>query len=102
MAEEKKEEHKRKHLKRVVTEETHDGKFLHHHTYTKSRDDEHEEPERRNVAVSNTPEEAGQHVAEQMGMNEPPDQGADPGAPQPTPDPSAGGGAAPAPAGAGM
>jgi hypothetical protein len=98
MAEENKE--KRKHLKRVVTEETRDGHFLHHHTYTPSRDDDHEEPERRNVAVSNTPEEAGQHSTEQFGMNEPPDAGADPGA-QPEPAPDAGGGAAPA-AGGGM
>ena len=75
------EEHKpkRKHLKRVVTEETHDGHYLHHHTYEKHRG-AGEEPERRNVAVSSSPEEAGQHVAEQMGMNEPADATADPAA----------------------
>lgn len=101
MAKEKKEEeHKpeRKHLKRIVTEETHDGHFLHHHTYEKKRG-EGEEPERRNVAVSSSPEEAGQHVAEQMAMNQPADASADPAAAgEPEPDGAGGapGGAAPA------
>jgi hypothetical protein len=77
----KEEKPKRKHLKRIVSEETHDGHILHHHTYTPSRDeDQKEEPERRNVAVSASPEEAGAHVAEQMGMNEPADASADPAA----------------------
>jgi hypothetical protein len=100
MAEETHEEKpKRKHLKRIVTEETHDGHFLHHHTYTPHRDDDREEHERRNVAVSGTPEEAGQHVAEQMGMNEPPAAGGDPGAAAPEVTPDAGGGGATPPAG---
>lgn len=86
MADEHKEEPKRKHLKRVVTEETHDGHFLHHHTYEKKRG-EGEEPERRNVAVSSSPDEAGQHVAEQMAMNQPADASADPAAAgEPEPD----------------
>lgn len=75
-----KEEHKeRKHLKRIVSEETHDGHVLHHHTYEKTRGSG-EEPERRNVAVSNNWDEAGQHVAEQGGMNQPADASADPAA----------------------
>jgi hypothetical protein len=100
MPEEKKDEKpKRKHLKRIVTEETRDGHYLHHHTYTPSREEDHkEEPERRNVAVSSSPEEAGQHVAEQMGMNQPADASADPAAAgEPEPDASApAAGAAPA------
>lgn len=99
MAKEKNEEHgSRKHLKRVVTEETHDSKYLHHHTYEKKRG-EGEEPERRNVAVSSSPEEAGQHVAEQMGMNQPADASQDPaasGEPEPGGETPGAGGAAPA------
>lgn len=83
---------KRKHLHKIVSESTGDGHIVHHHTYKKSRDDEDTEPERRNVAVSSSPEEAGQHVAEQMGMNDQSPQ--DPGAAQPEADPSQG--AAPA------
>lgn len=99
MAKDKKEEHgSRKHLKRIVTEETHDGHYLHHHTYEKKRG-EGEEAERRNVAVSSSPEEAGQHVSEQMGMNAPADASADPaagGEPEPGGETPGAGGAAPA------
>ena len=83
---------KRMHLKRIVSEEAHDGTYVHHHTYQKNREDPRtEEPERRNAATSQTAEEAGQHVTEQFGMN----QGAG-GAQEPDGDEAqAGGGAAP-------
>jgi hypothetical protein len=87
MAEEKKKP-ARKHLHQIRSEETEDGHIVHHHTYKAKRGDEKTEPERKNVAVSASPEEAGEHTAEQFGMNAPPQAGADPGAG----DPSAGGG----------
>jgi len=93
MAEEKEHKPKRKHLVHQEIEETEDGHFLHHQTYQNSRHDSSGTEHRKNVAVSTTPEEAGQHVAEQAAMNEPPQAGA---AEPPTADPSAGGGAAPA------
>lgn len=73
MAEEKKPA--KKHLHEIRTKETEDGHYVHSHIYKKKRGDTETEPERQNVAVSNSPEEAGEHVAEQFGMNEPP-QGA--------------------------
>lgn len=79
MADEKKS--KRKHLHKIVSESTGDGHIVHHHTYKKSRDDDDTESERRNVAVSGSPEEAGEHVAEQFGMNDQSPQ--DPGEMQP-------------------
>jgi hypothetical protein len=90
MAEEKKggEEKKKpakKHLHEIRSEETEDGHIIHHQTYKKKRGDTQTEPERKNVAVSNSPEEAGQHVAEQFAMNDQPSEdpgqgGGDPGA----------------------
>lgn len=73
----------KKHLKEIRSEETHDGHYIHHHTYQKKRGDHEAEPERRNVAVSSSPEEAGQHVAEQFAMNQPPAGGAPAAAAQP-------------------
>lgn len=76
MAEEKKhEEHKvggkpRKHLHSIRTEEAEDGTYVHHHTYKSKKENRNAERERENVATSATPEEAGQHVAEQFGMNQ--------------------------------
>lgn len=61
---------KRKHLHQVRTEATHDGKFIHHETYKKHKDDTETEPERVNAAVSNSPEEAGQHVEDMMAQNQ--------------------------------
>ena len=90
MAEETKT--KRRHLKKIETEETRDGHFLHHHTVTPSRHKDKPEEHHRNVAVSTTPEEAGQHIAEQFGMNEPPGENSEPAA-APQPDATAGGGA---------
>lgn len=89
MAEKKEGEHKRKHLHEIRTKAVGDGTYVHHHTYKAHKDDLHTEPERENVATSSTPEEAGEHVSEQMGMN---DQAqSDPGAP--APDAGAGGAA---------
>jgi len=59
-----------KHLHQIRTVQAEDGTYVHHHTYKAKHEDHHTEPERENVATSATPEEAGQHVAEQMGMNE--------------------------------
>jgi len=84
MAEEKKHESEhekkpaKKHLHQIRTEETEDGHLIHHHTYKKKRGDAETEPERKNMAVSNSPEEAGEHTAEQFGMNQPPAAGGDP------------------------
>lgn len=75
----------KKHLHEIRTEETEDGHFIHHHSYKEKRGDSHPSEERRNVAVSNSPEEAGQHTEEQFGMNEPPEG-------QEQPEPAEGGG----------
>jgi hypothetical protein len=76
MADEK-EEHKggkkpaKKHLHQIRSEATEDGHIVHHATYKKKKEDTETEPERKNVAVSSSPEEAGQHVADQFAMNQP-------------------------------
>lgn len=90
---------KRKHLHEIRSTQAHDGSIVHHHTFKDSQDSPFTHPERGPMATSATPEEAGQHVAEQFGMNqgggEPePEQGGEPeeaaqGAPAP------GGGAPP-------
>lgn len=91
---------KRMHLKRIVTEEAEDGTHVHHHTYMKDKHKpETEQPERRNSATSQNAEEAGQHVAEQFGMNQQQPGGADPGAGGDE-EAAAAGGAAPGGAGA--
>jgi hypothetical protein len=69
MAEDKKKPAK-KHLHSIRSEKTEDGHIIHHHTYKKKAGDTETEPERKNVAVSSSPEEAGEHVAEQFGMND--------------------------------
>lgn len=78
MAEEKKA--KRKHLHKVELEDTESGHILEHHTYKKDRHSTETEPQRKNVAVHATPEEAGQSATEALGQNAPPDPNADPGA----------------------
>jgi hypothetical protein len=81
----------RKHLHEIRTQAAHDGTYVHHHTYKAKESDHHTEPERQNVATSNSPEEAGQHVAEQMAMNQQGGEGEmDPGAAE---EPQGGGGA---------
>jgi len=74
---EKKGKTEKKHLHEIRTVAAHDGTYVHHHTYKAKKEDHHTEPERQNVATSADAEEAGQHVAEQMGMNEG-GQGAEP------------------------
>lgn len=90
MAEEKKGEHEggkkpaKKHLHEIRSEQTEDGHIIHHHVYKKKSGDTETEPERKNVAVSSSPEEAGEHVADQFAMNQPaPAQGAAPDAAAP-------------------
>ena len=103
MAEEKKGEHEgkkkpaRKHLHEIRSEETEDGHILHHHTYKAKKGDEKSEPERKNMAVSSSPDEAGEHVADQFGMNQQPAAGggdAEPGGEAPGGEAPAGGGGA--------
>lgn len=72
--EHKEGEHHKKHLHEIRTTAAEDGSYVHHHTYKAKKEDDHTEPERQNVATSATPDEAGEHVAEQMGMNEQPAQ----------------------------
>jgi hypothetical protein len=103
MAEEKKEEGKKKpakkHLHEIRSEETEDGHIIHHHTYKAKKGDDKTEPERKNMAVSSSPDEAGEHVTDQFAMNQAapdagvaPDAGASPGggAPDAAAAPSAG------------
>lgn len=93
MAEEKKEHEgggkkpAKKHLHEIRSEETEDGHIIHHHTYKAKKGDDKTEPERKNMAVSSSPDEAGEHVSDQFAMNQaapdagaaPPDAGAAPG-----------------------
>jgi hypothetical protein len=58
----------RKHLHQIITEEAHDGTFTHHHVYKAKKGDMHSEMPRL-MATSSSPEEAGEHTAEQFGMN---------------------------------
>lgn len=77
MAEKEKDEHEgkkkpaKKHLHEIRSEETEDGHIIHHHTYKAKRGDDKTEPERKNMAVSSSPDEAGEHVADQFAMNQP-------------------------------
>lgn len=101
MAEKKEEKKGRKHLHQIRSVQAEDGSIVHHHTYKAKKEDHHTEPERENVATSSTPEEAGQHVEEQMGMNDPGES--DPGAaPADAPADAAAGGGAPAAGPGGM
>lgn len=95
---EHKKKPKKKHLEEVRTKQAEDGTYVHHHTYKAHKDDAHAEPERQNVATSQTPDEAGEHVAEQFGMNQaPPAEGAPAGGGAPGGDAEAGGGGGGAP-----
>jgi hypothetical protein len=65
---------KRKHLHQVITESVHDknGKhtgYVHHHVYKDKPTDHHSEPAKP-AGVSDTAEEAGEHVQEQFGAQE--------------------------------
>jgi hypothetical protein len=85
---------KKLHLHEIRSTEAEDGTYTHHHTYKDKRGAPFTHPERGPMATSANADEAGQHVTEQFGMNEPPTAEAEPaeaGAP------AAGQGAAPAP-----
>jgi hypothetical protein len=77
---------KKLHLHEIRSTQAHDGSIVHHHTYKDHKDSSFSQPERGPVATSADPEEAGQHVAEQFGMNQ--GAGAAPGG-DPEPDPAA-------------
>ena len=81
--------HKR-HLHEIRSVQAEDGSIVHHHTYKTRKEDPHTEGERQNVATSGDAEEAGQHVADQFGMNQQAGQDES----EPAPDEGAGGGAA--------
>ena len=61
---------KRLHLHEIRSTQAHDGSIVHHHTYKDHKDALFAHPERGPVATSQNPEEAGQHVEEQFGMNQ--------------------------------
>jgi hypothetical protein len=61
---------KRLHLHEIRSTQARDGSIVHHHTYQNSADDHMTMPERGPMATSSSPEDAGQHVAEQFGMNQ--------------------------------
>ena len=59
----------RLHLHQVRTVAAEDGSHVHHHTYKAKKGDAFTLPERENVATSQSPEEAGQHVEESFAHN---------------------------------
>lgn len=70
------------HLHGIRSEQAADGSIVHHHTYKDHKDAKYTHPERGPMATSGTADEAGQHVAEQFGMNgmspqQPDDEGAE-------------------------
>lgn len=74
MAEEMKPKSKKKHLHQVITESVHDGKgkhtgYVHHHVYKESATDHMSEPAKP-AGVSDTAEEAGEHVQQQFAAQE--------------------------------
>lgn len=74
---------KRKHLHEIRTVQARDGSLVHHHTYKAQPDDQMTEPEREHMATSDDAEGAGQHVAEQFGMNQMANAEPEPGAAEP-------------------
>ena len=60
----------KKHLHQIRSVQAEDGSIVHHHTYKDHKDALFAHPERGPVATSQNPEEAGQHVEEQFGMNQ--------------------------------
>lgn len=99
-AEPKRAEGKKKklHLHEIRSTQAHDGSIIHHHTYKDHKEAMHTHPERGPMATSSSPEEAGQHVAEQFAMNqgagagpeEPEEAGEPEGSPGEPPPPEAG------------
>jgi hypothetical protein len=60
---------KKLHLKEIRSVQAADGSIVHHHTYADHKDAKFPHPERGPMATSTSADEAGQHVAEQFGMN---------------------------------
>jgi hypothetical protein len=86
---------KKLHLHEIRSTQAHDGSIVHHHTYKDHAEAPFTHPERGPVATSSSPEDAGQHVAEQFAMN----QGgaaAPPGGEEPGEEEAGGGQGAPA------
>jgi hypothetical protein len=82
---------KKLHLHEIRSTQAHDGTIVHHHTFKEHKNAPYAMPERGPVATSASPEEAGQHVAEQFGMN-----AGGGGEPEGGAEPEPGGGAMPA------
>jgi hypothetical protein len=61
---------KKLHLHEIRSTQAADGSIVHHHTFKEHKDAHFTMPERGPMATSASPEEAGQHVAEQFGMNQ--------------------------------
>jgi hypothetical protein len=61
---------KKLHLHEIRSTQARDGSIVHHHTYKEHADHPFTMPERGPMATSASPEEAGQHVAEQFAMNQ--------------------------------
>lgn len=66
---------KKKHLHQVITESVHDAKgkhtgYVHHHVYKEKATDHHAEGPAKPMAVSDTAEEAGEHVQGQFAAQE--------------------------------
>jgi hypothetical protein len=104
MEHEEKPKGKRKHLHQIITESVHDAKgkhtgYVHHHVYKEKPTDHHAEPAKP-AGVSDTAEEAGEHVQDQFGAQEGGAAGsgeAEPGEAMAAGGAPAAGGAAPAP-----
>jgi hypothetical protein len=60
---------KKLHLHEIRSTQARDGSIVHSHSYKEHPDHPFTMPERGPMATSASPEEAGQHVAEQFAMN---------------------------------
>lgn len=74
MVEEMKPKGKKKHLHQIITESVHDAKgkhtgYVHHHVYKDKATDHQQEPSKP-AGVSDTADEAGEHVQQQFGAQE--------------------------------
>jgi hypothetical protein len=60
---------KKMHLHQIRSVQAEDGSVVHHHTHKAKKGDPFTMPERENVATSQSPEEAGQHVEDSFAQN---------------------------------
>jgi hypothetical protein len=60
---------KKMHLHQIRSVQAEDGSVVHHHTHKAKKGDPFTMPERENVATSQNPEEAGQHVEDSFAQN---------------------------------